>query len=291
MELSDKTKRIYERLDTLEAVRIFDFRMAKQIGVDLCLIFYKILDLCKDNNDNAVEFENRMWTMVSSKTLNQEDNFPWIPTRTIRDHLQKLEDLGLLISRVEEHSANTTKYYSINEEMAHTYLYEPENIKKNDDGKNCQRPGKNCQRLDTDVPINKVVKRLKIKDLNIKDLKDSSKPISRPRDLMFDIVAEITQSDPKLIGPRIAKASNALKKAGYIPEDVSVFLTWWKQNDFRWKQSKQLPLPEQIITYIGRSKSLRQDVRDDNTSLYPADYIPGETLKDYTERRKSNVTD
>lgn len=76
--------------------------------------------------------------------------------------------------------------------------------------------------------------------------------ISRKRDEMFDAVADVSGLDPKLSGSRIAKASNLLKKAEYTPDQVRNFLDWWKQG-YNYKQSKRLPTPEQIMSWLPQS--------------------------------------
>lgn len=296
MDNLDKTKLIHDTLiDRVKAqkdVGTFDTKLGGSIGIEASMIFYKIVELCDYEGEQYMEFEDKGWVMISSETLHQAEYFPWIPARTIRSNLSKLESLGLLISRIEDKSTDKTKYYSPNMDLAYDFIDVSKSIKRlplarvaNDTGKIGQCIGKSCQSQETTTPIKKVVKRFKIKDLNIKD---PDQTIAKPRDLMFDAVATITQLDPKLVGSRIAKCSNLLKKGGYVPEDVLHFLTWWKLNDFRWRQSKQPPRPEDITTDIARSKS-KAKAPDEPTNLFPADYIPGETGKEYNER-KHDVT-
>ena len=107
-----------------------------------------------------------------------------------------------------------------------------------------------------------------------------SKP--RPRDLMFDMVAEICVMDPILVGSRIAKASHALKKAGYTSDQVLAFRDYWQRTSYQYKQSKKPPTPEQLIAQIKQSISHKEE----QENYYSADQ---KTLAEReTERRKNN---
>lgn len=53
--------------------------------------------------------------------------------------------------------------------------------------------------------------------------KPKAPPVPRERNPMFDAVAEVTASDPKLRGSLIAKKALELDKAGYTPQDVLDF--------------------------------------------------------------------
>lgn len=285
MKPINKIDELYKRRDNQKDVGTFDIKLGSQIGIETSMIFNQIVDLCRAVGDNVSVYEDRNWILISSETLHQEEYFSWIPARTIRYSLQKLENLDLLISRIDEHSVSTVKYYSPDLDLAYAYIYAPESIIKKVPRQELPASRQELPAPANNVSINKVVKRLKIKDLSIKD---SFQPVERPRDLMFDAVAKVCVLDPKLQGSRIARTSNLLKKSGYVPEDVLQFLTWWKSNDFRWRQSKQPPLPEDITTLIARSKS-RTKTSDEPTNLFPADYMPGETGKEYSER-KHDVT-
>lgn len=72
----------------------------------------------------------------------------------------------------------------------------------------------------------------------------------RPRDLLFDAIAEVCNVDPATAGPSIAKVESALKKSTppYTPEEVKAFgAKWWE-----WKERTDPPtiwkLKEQIGT-------------------------------------------
>lgn len=55
----------------------------------------------------------------------------------------------------------------------------------------------------------------------------------RPRDLIFDAVAEVTKSNPALQGSHIAKIANRLRDIGGTPEQIKRFGQWFAVCDFR----------------------------------------------------------
>ena len=64
----------------------------------------------------------------------------------------------------------------------------------------------------------------------------------RKRIPMFDALARVCNMEPKLVGSRIAKASHAVVKAGYTPEQVLAFTSYWQKTiDIR-KRSVPQPL-------------------------------------------------
>lgn len=62
----------------------------------------------------------------------------------------------------------------------------------------------------------------------------------RPRNPLFDAVAEVTASNPKLLGSRIAKCTNDLQKIGATPEQVRKVATWYRANDWRGRKGEKL---------------------------------------------------
>lgn len=83
-----------------------------------------------------------------------------------------------------------------------------------------------------------------------KNTPSGEKKAPRPRDLLFDAIAEVCRVDPATAGSSIAKVESALKKATppYTPEEVKAFgVKWWE-----WKERTDPPsiwkLKEQIGT-------------------------------------------
>lgn len=285
-----KLNHIMSRLDGQVSMRYVDADLAMHIGTDKAMLLSRIMILCQHKTPVTTVIGDRFWVKLSTETLASKEHFPWISARTIQRYLVDLQEYKLIEIFQGQNSTDRTNYYSPIWEKVDDLI---NGLYKIDQciTTSCRNGlRQNVVMPANDAPIIKEVKRLKIKEIKNKDSsKDISIPKARPRDLMFDAVAKVTQLDPNLTGSRIAKASNLLKKGGYIPDDVLQFLTWWKSNDFRWRQSKQPPLPEDITTLIARSKSGIKLDPDKSTSLYPADYIEGETVKEYTER-KHDVT-
>jgi len=63
---------------------------------------------------------------------------------------------------------------------------------------------------------------------------------SRQPNRLFDAVAEVTASNPKLLGSRIGKCATELSKIGATPEQVHQVATWFKSNDWRGKKGEKL---------------------------------------------------
>lgn len=77
----------------------------------------------------------------------------------------------------------------------------------------------------------------------------------RPRDLLFDAIAEVCEVDPKTAGSSIGKVKTALEKGGYTPEEVRAFGAWWWADKFR-AQRKTPPRVWQLQEQIGVIRQL-----------------------------------
>lgn len=76
-----------------------------------------------------------------------------------------------------------------------------------------------------------------------------SKP--RPRDLIFDAVAEVSKLDPVAAGSFIAKAANLLRKARRTPEQVKRFGEIWYTREYPGGlKDRKPPSPATIAKYI-----------------------------------------
>lgn len=88
-------------------------------------------------------------------------------------------------------------------------------------------------------------------DLTTNDEKPVKVKAERPRDELFDVIAEVTQTDPATAGSTIAKVKVTLAKAGYTPADVKAFSKkWWE-----WKDRKTPPSVWQLQEKIGTVKA------------------------------------
>ncbi len=63
---------------------------------------------------------------------------------------------------------------------------------------------------------------------------------AKPRNLLFDAVAEVTASNPKLLGSRIAKCAGELSKINATPEQVRQVAAWYSANDWRGRKGEKL---------------------------------------------------
>lgn len=94
----------------------------------------------------------------------------------------------------------------------------------------------------------------------------------RPRDELFDVIAEVTQTDPATAGSTIAKVKVVLAKAGYTPDDVRAFAKkWWE-----WKDRTTSPSVWQLQEKIGNVKR-------------PKKFYPNPNSPDFRRRPKPTI--
>jgi phage replication O-like protein O len=70
---------------------------------------------------------------------------------------------------------------------------------------------------------------------------------------MFTALVTVCRLDPKLKAGHIAKTAKSLLDAGYLPEDVDSFKTWWSKNDFRGRRGEP-PTLGQVVEKIMQAK-------------------------------------
>lgn len=88
-----------------------------------------------------------------------------------------------------------------------------------------------------------------VKPQNGSKAKGEKKP--RPRDLLFDAVAEVSKLDPVTAGSFIGKAANLLRKGKRTPEQVKLFEKIWYTREFPGGlKDHKPPSPESITRYI-----------------------------------------
>lgn len=78
---------------------------------------------------------------------------------------------------------------------------------------------------------------------------------SRPRDFLFDAIAEVCQIDPTMNGSKIGKIKQSLLKANppFTPEEVKAFgALWWS-----WDQRAQPPTVWQLADQINKVRAKR----------------------------------
>jgi len=89
-----------------------------------------------------------------------------------------------------------------------------------------------------------------------KSIKENIAGDARPdkdRDLFFDKLADLTQSEPKLHGALIGKTKAQLIKVSATLEELSKFEMYWYAQDWRGKQGQAPTLP-QIVAEWGRAR-------------------------------------
>lgn len=101
---------------------------------------------------------------------------------------------------------------------------------------------------------------------------------------LFYPIADVCNMDRTLMASRIAKAAHALAKAGYTPQQVLAFTSYWQKTSFQYRQYKKPPTPEQLIAQIKQSIDSLVSTPDD-PNYYEQDQL---TLAEREERRKQN---
>lgn len=80
----------------------------------------------------------------------------------------------------------------------------------------------------------------------------------RPRNPLFDAIAEVTGLDPATAGGEIGKAASALSKSSppYTPDDVREFgRRYWEICTYAKDSKTTMPTPSELSKYIGRIRA------------------------------------
>lgn len=281
-EMSRGKQYLITRSKVQESIAVFDKDFAVAFGIDAGIFLSRLMYYCRDDSQigKIIDGERYYYSTYANWI---EKTLPWMEERTLRRYVTELEKKNVIVSK-QLSSTNRTKYYAPNYDVIWDILCEkfPGTYDKlsNACGQKVydasgqighmlinREPTENVTSSNEDVSEGQIVKA-------------PSKP--RPRDLMFDMVAEVCVMEPKLVGPRIAKASHALKKAGYTSDQVLAFRDYWQRTSYQYKQSKKPPTPEQLIAQIKQSlvysQGLDTDYTDDQKTLAERE----------AERRKNN---
>lgn len=130
-------------------------------------------------------------------------------------------------------------------------------------------------------PLNSSLKsgEVDIKDTKPEPIKASEsatdKP-ARPRDLLFDAIAEVTASNPKLLGSRIAKCANDLKKIDATPDQVHQVARWYAENDWRGRKGEKLTFAALIEVWEPGIKNVKLHVKS-NGRITRREQVPVST--------------
>lgn len=95
-------------------------------------------------------------------------------------------------------------------------------------------------------------------------------------------IAKVTHSDLKIHGGRVGQVARTLRLGGYTASDVMEAFELWKQFDFRWRQTRQVPTPEQLLQAMSRLKKNEQEpeVKVTYEDLFDDGIDPNQTLDD-----------
>lgn len=246
-----------------ESIQVFDRDFAVAFGIDAGIFLSRLMYYCRDDSEvgKIIDGERYYYSTYANWI---ERTLPWMEERTLRRYVTELEKKNVIVAK-QLSSTNRTKYYAPNYDVIWDILCEkfPGTYDKlsNACGQKVydasgqighmlinREPTENVTSSNEDVSEGQIVKA-------------PSKP--RPRDLMFDMVAEVCVMEPKLVGPRIAKASHALKKAGYTSDQVLAFRDYWQRTSYQYKKDKKPPTPEQLIAQIKQSLVYSQGLDTD----------------------------
>lgn len=269
-----------------ESIQVFDRDFAVAFGIDAGIFLSRLMFYCRDDSQVGKIIDGQRY-YYSTYANWIERTLPWMEERTLRRYVTELEKRNVIIS-YQMASTNRTKYYAPNYDVIWGILCEkfPDTYDKlsNQCGQKVyDASGQNGHMLINREPTENVTS--SNEDVGEGQIvnDDVPKP-TRKVDLMFEAVAEVCVMDYKIKtnASRIARASHALKKAGYTSDQILAFKDYWQLTSYQYKQSKKAPTPEQITAEIKQSLSHTRVNKPD----YTADQL---TLAEReAERRKNN---
>lgn len=262
-EISQAQQNLITRSRAQESLTVFDTDFAVAFGLEKGIFLSRLIYFCRPESKLGKIIDGKKY-YYSSYPNWLKKSFPWMAESTLRRYIKDLEDANVIVS-VQGSNTNRTKYYAPNFEVIWDILSKqfPETYAKmrNATAQNEQMPcAQNEQMLINSKSL--TVNTSSNEDVG-KDQNGGTPSKPRPRDLMFDMVAEICVMDPILVGSRIAKASHALKKAGYTSDQVLAFRDYWQRTSYQYKKDKKPPTPEQLIAQIKQSLVYSQGLDTD----------------------------
>lgn len=243
--MNAKSNELYNRVRAQEALAVFDTQFAVAFGLEQGIFLSRLIYFCRPESKIGEEIEGERWYYSTySNWINF--SFPWMIERTLRRMVNDLEEQGLIIS-FQAPSVNRQKYYRPNLDAIYDKLME----EFSDVYDKVDRPTGQIGHIGTGQNGHMLInsESLTVNTSSNEDV-ELTKVKTRKPNPMFDAVAEVCHMDPALVGSRIAKASNALAKAGYTPQQVLAFTSYWEKNAFQYRQDKRPPTPEQVISNI-----------------------------------------
>ncbi len=150
--------------------------------------------------------------------------------RTLRRHLRELERLGW----IERNKAADVVPDRVRDGRALAFLirWEPQ---RDGEPKGKQPRGNRAlvgkQPRGNRALVGRVLNREEEEQYSVGNRSGEKRPMTDPS--LFEILAEVTATDPNTSRSSIAKVAHELKDAGYTAEDVRDFEDWWWADDFR----------------------------------------------------------
>ena len=282
-EMSQAQQNLLMRSRAQGSLVVFDVDFAVVFGLEPGILLSRLIYFCRPDSKVGKLVDGERW-YYSTYTNWIDKSLSWMVERTLRRMIRDLEEKNIILSYQSPTSHNRTKYYRPNYDVIWDILSAqyPDIYPNMADACGQTDPPQGGQ--DDRMLINS--KPLTVNTSSYEDVgngqNDQPKRKLRPRDLMFDMVAEVCVMDPVLVGSRIAKASHALKKAGYTSDQVLAFRDYWQRTSYQYKQNKRPPTPEQLIAQIKHSISHKEE--QDN--YYSADQVNLEELE--AERREND---
>lgn len=306
--MSTISNELYNRTRAQEALAVFDTQFAVAFGLEQGILLSRLIYFTRPESKVGVEIDGERW-YYSTYANWIEFSFPWMAERTLRRMVNDMENKKIIIS-FQEQSINRQKFYRPNFEVIWDMLVEkfPEYY-VNEDRPVGQighvQPAQNGHMLinsnsltvstsskEDKSPLPKEADgdevepeptKLKVVYMTVakkrKPRKRTKSETPRARNPMFDAVAEVCKMDPTMLGPRIAKASHTLEKAGYTSQQVMAFTSYWQKHSYYFSRYKRPPTPEQLIAEIKISLEISN----------PIEEIPEEDQLSYSEQRERKL--
>ncbi|HPG10332.1 MAG TPA: hypothetical protein PLU37_02295 [Chitinophagaceae bacterium] len=306
--MSTISNELYNRTRAQEALAVFDTQFAVAFGLEEGIFLSRLIYFTRPESKVGVEIDGERW-YYSTYANWLEYSFPWMAERTLRRMVNRMENDKLIIS-FQQQSLNRQKYYRPNFEVIWDLLtkkieHYPEHSVKED------RPTGQVSQVD-DIQTGRMLinsksltvstsskedksplpkeadgdevkpepTKLKVVYMTVakkrKPRKRAKSETPRARNPMFDAVAEVCKMDPAMLGSRIAKASHTLEKAGYTPQQVMAFTSYWQKHSYYFSRYKRPPTPEQLIAEIKVSLEIDNMIYD----------IPEEDQLSYDEQQR-----
>jgi hypothetical protein len=182
------------------------------------------------------ERDGRMW--VYNSFPEWKEQFPFWSEDTIKRTMKSLRDAGIvMVGNYNTASFDRTLWYSIDYDLL------------NASSQNAPTIGAKCtdaRAQDAPTNTNRILHKTTTETTTLR--------VAAPQQAMFSAIMETCQLDAKLKRGQIARTAKQLLEAGYTPEDVQKFKTWWTSDT--WKaQHTPVPTITKLVELLPQSKT------------------------------------